>query len=97
MAVSQNERLEAVLSKLESIENELRQTKRIIQYYKLEEGSTRRDGEEITDRTVVSTPKPNDRDGLFQGQIDYQASERPSVLRAEAKQIEEEEVGTCAS
>lgn len=90
MAVSQNERLEAVLSKLESIENELRQTKRIIQYYRLHDKG-------ITDCTVEPSPATDDREGLYPGQIDWQDTERPSALKAEAKQIAEEEIGTCAT
>ena len=66
--ITQNERLEAVMSKLESVENELRQIKRICQYIRQQEDSP----------SISSVPLVDDRKGLWPGQLDYQITDKPT-------------------
>ena len=98
MAVDQSMRLEAVISKLESCENELRQCKRILQYYRLQdqrepvvETDVSPVGEEHRDLQEIQPEVVGDRNGLWPGQIDYQLTDRPSFI---AKQEAEEECET---
>ena len=106
--ITQNDRLEAVISKLESVENELRQCKRILQYYRLqEEGGGRhtpvqqRDSGQCdvreSDETAIPETVVEVSDGLYPGQLPYQHGEAPSEIAKAAEIIKEEETGTCAT
>ena len=101
--ISQNDRLDAVLSKLESVENELRQIKRICQYVRIKSPimeqvhanatpKTNRDGDESPDGFIETE---GDRSGLYPGQYDYQALDRPSIVKQKLEEAKVEEQGTC--
>jgi hypothetical protein len=95
-AVTQNQRLEAVLSKLESVENELRQTKRIMQhilYISDQQGNSETVG--TRDRGVQEVQEVVD--GLYPGQMPYQPGESPEEIANITKVEKEEEIGTCQS
>ena len=107
MAITNRHRLDAVLSKLESIENELRQTKRIMQYiYAQSENDTgtergslglstvRVAGEGGSSDLECMGEVGTDREGLYKGQLDYHITDRPSYIEAEEKADPEDECTT---
>lgn len=106
--ITQEDRLGAVLSKLDSIEIELRQCKRILQYVRLQdEGDAGEAGKRVEELSSVlsqvhaETGRPDaqrdtsDRAGLYPGQLDYHESDKPSVVAQKIIQIQEEEQETC--
>lgn len=79
MPVTQHDRLDAVLSRLERTERSLYECKQILQHIKELGG-------------FIQT---SDREGLWPGQLDYQVVDKPSYRRQEETRATNEEVGIC--
>jgi hypothetical protein len=96
--ITQDNRLEAVLSKLESVENELRQVKRIIQYFALcDQSMEQRDTEVHKVSGESSQVDRGTNEGLYPGQLPYQPGDGPKEIEKQKQIIKQEEVGSCVT
>lgn len=98
MAITNRHRLDAVLSKLERTERELYECKQILRHIG-RQALVERDMEEaqggtqstavLEDQYEYGPTGTGDREGLYEGQLDYQYTDRPNY------KFEEDEETAC--